>query len=213
MALPCSRAWLDLQRVVVEACEALGGEYRTIAQAVRSELKALLLDIPELLEATLMDDTPTANPETKAWARALLDQPDVPASSNGSGSAWQRKSADAYDLASEAYQAGQPQRAFEILYEDLQRQQSGRGRFRRKLQLAELCVQAGKEAVAQPLLDDIAAALENHKLEDWEDRELVCSALLTLMQASKKIQGDAKEKQKLFERVCRLDPVKALYIG
>jgi len=26
MALPCSRAWLDLQRMVVEACEALGSE-------------------------------------------------------------------------------------------------------------------------------------------------------------------------------------------
>ena len=27
MALPCSRAWLDLQRFVVEACVALGRNY------------------------------------------------------------------------------------------------------------------------------------------------------------------------------------------
>ena len=88
-------------------------------------------------------------------------------------------------------------------------QRSGRGRFLRKLQLAEICISAGKEAIAQTLLDDIAAAVENHKLEDWEDRETVVGALCLLMKSSKKA-ADAKEKQKLFERICRLDPVQAL---
>jgi type VI secretion system protein ImpA len=208
MALPSSRAWLDLQRAVVEACEALGDEYCPIAQAVRSELRALLLDIPELLEATLMDDTPAANADTRNWARALLDQPD--GAWNGAGCPWQKKTTDAYDQALQAHESGQLQRALEILYEDLHRQRSGRGRFRRKLQMAELCVRAGKEDVAQPLLEDIAAALENHKLEEWEDRELVCSALVILMKSSKRIQGAAQEKQKLFERVCRLNPLQAL---
>ena len=58
MALPCSRAWLDLQRMVVEACEALGSDYEAIARAIRSELKALVTDVPQLLDATLMDDAP-----------------------------------------------------------------------------------------------------------------------------------------------------------
>ena len=55
MALPCSRAWLDMQRFVVEACDALGSGYEAIARAIRSELKALVTDIPQLLDATLMD--------------------------------------------------------------------------------------------------------------------------------------------------------------
>jgi len=67
MALPCSRAWLDLQRLSVAACSALGAEYQAIATAIQSELRALLNDVPELLDATLLDDTPAANPETKAW--------------------------------------------------------------------------------------------------------------------------------------------------
>ena len=33
MALPCSRAWLDLQRFAVEACVALGSKYDNIAVA------------------------------------------------------------------------------------------------------------------------------------------------------------------------------------
>ena len=42
-----------------------------------------------------------------------------------------------------------------------------------KLQLAQLCIGAGKDAIAQPLLDEIAAAVETYKLEEWEDREMV----------------------------------------
>ena len=72
MALPCSRAWLDLQRFVVEACESLGSNYKAIRTAICSELRALLLDLPELLDATLLDDTPAANPETKAWLLTLV---------------------------------------------------------------------------------------------------------------------------------------------
>ena len=48
MALPCSRAWLDLQRFVVEACVALGRNYDPIAVAIRSELRCLLRDVPAI---------------------------------------------------------------------------------------------------------------------------------------------------------------------
>jgi type VI secretion system protein ImpA len=41
----------------------------------------------------------------------------------------------------------------------------------------------------------------------------VADAFALIMSASKRIQGDAKEKQKYFERICRLDPVKALSAG
>jgi len=72
---------------------------------------------------------------------------------------------------------------------------------------------AGKEGIAQPLLEDIAAMIEAHKLDAWEDPELIASDLTKLMRYSKKIQGNAGEKQKLFERICRLDPVQALNVG
>ncbi len=79
--------------------------------------------------------------------------------------------------------------------------------------MIELAMAAGKDAIAQPLLEDVAATIENHKLDAWEDPELVASDLLKLMRSSKKIQGNAGEKQKMFERICRLDPVQALNAG
>ena len=45
MAHPGSRAWLDLQRLSVAACHALGKEYDSIATAIQSELRARFTDL------------------------------------------------------------------------------------------------------------------------------------------------------------------------
>jgi type VI secretion system protein ImpA len=224
MALPCSRAWLDLQRFVVEACDALGGGYEAISRAIRSELKALVTDIPQLLDATLMDETPAANAETRAWLLSLSQgtseqapaaEPPLraSASSNGMGSRWPGQPTDAYALALQALREGQERKAFEILQQDIARKRSGRERFRRRMQLVEICASTNKGNVAQPILDDLAAAIENHKLDDWEDPGVVASALATIMKMSTKIQADKAQQQKLFERICRLDPAQALGDG
>jgi type VI secretion system protein ImpA len=227
MSLPCSRAWLDLQRLVVEACAGLGSEYEPVAAAIRSELLALLNDVPQLLDASLLDDTPTANSETKAWLRQMKERPAAtpaapqaegenaaaPSAGQSPAPSWPAKATDGYALAQEALKAGQAEKAFEIMQKEIAAQRSGRGRFERKLQLVQLCIAAGKDTISQPLLDDLAVAIDNHKLEDWEDKEMVAAALATVMTLSKKIQGNAVEKQKLFERICRLDPVRALSAG
>jgi type VI secretion system protein ImpA len=219
MALPCGRAWLDMQRFVVEACEALGSGYEAIARAIRSELKALVTDIPQLLDATLMDETPAANSETRAWLVSLSQAPTSATpgdgaaravSSNGLGSRWPGQPTDAYVSALQALRDGQERKAFEILQQDIARKRSGRERFRRRMQLVEICATTNKPNVAQPILDDVAAAIENHKLDEWEDPALIASALATLMKMSVKIQADKAAQQKLFERICRLDPAQAL---
>ncbi len=219
MALPCRLAWLDLQRFVVEACDALGGDYGGIAAAIRSELRALISDIPQLLDATLMDDTPAANSETRAWLRSLCDEipakatAEVPARAiavaDGFSSRWPSQPADAY-AAAEALHEGKERKAFEILQKDIARQRSGREKFHRKMQLVEMCVSANKPDIAQPILDDPAAAIETHKLDDWEEPEVVARALGTILKLSERIQWDQRAQRKLFERICRLDPAPAL---
>lgn len=223
MALPCSRAWLDLQRFVVEACEALGSGYEAIARAIRSELKALITDIPQLLDATLMDETPAANAETRAWLKTLSQGSGEPAAaepamrssngSNGMGSRWPGQPTDAYVSALQALREGQERKAFEILQQDIVRKRSGRERFRRRMQLVEICATTNKSNVAQPILEDLAAAIETHKLDEWEDPGMVASALATIMKMSVKIQADKAQQQKIFERICRLDPAQALGDG
>jgi len=226
MALPCSRAWLDLQRFVVEACDALGSRYEAIARAIRSELKALIKDIPQLLDATLMDETPAANAETRAWLVSLAQAQATseagsaaetalraaPAS-DGLGSRWPGQPTDAFASALQALREGQERRAFEILQRDISRKSSGRERFRRRMQLVEICASINKANVAQPILDDLAAAIETHKLDEWEDPGVVAGALVTIMKMSAKVQADKAQQQKIFERICRLDPAQALGDG
>ena len=222
MALPCSRAWLDLQRYVVEACTALGDKYNAIAVAIRSELRTLLRDLPQLIDASLTDDTPAANAETQKWLRELLAEPagspplpnapHGPAVDNGQAPGWQKRFVDPQALAQEAMRTGQQPKAVEILQREVERAGCGRTRFLRKIQLARICIAAGKDAIAQILMEDVVAALDTHKLDDWEDREMIAGTLVFLLQNSKKIQADAKAKQALFERICRLDPVQALSV-
>jgi type VI secretion system protein ImpA len=174
------------------------------------------------MNATLNDDTPAANAETQAWLRGLLSEPagePIPPDTqrllteeNLQAAGWRKKYVDPHVLAMQAMRSGQALKAIEILQREIERQASGRGRFQRRLQLAQVCLSAGKDSIAQPLLDDIAAEIENHKLDDWEDRELVAGALAFVMQSSKKIQGDAKARQTIFERICRLDAVQALSV-
>lgn len=225
MSLPCSRAWLDLQRLVVAACTALGTEYEPIAAAIRSELRGLLHDMPHLLDANLLDDTPAANAETKAWLKGLMEAPAAPdpppeegateaaSVDHRSAPSWLEKAADPYALAQEAVRAGNPHKGVEIMRAEIARQRFGRGRFQRTLQLVQLCVEAGNEAIAQPLIEDVAAAIETHKLDDWEDSEMVAAALAAVMKISKRVQENSGERQKIFERICRLDPARALRTG
>jgi len=226
LSLPCSRAWLDLQRLVVMACTALGDDYAPIAASIQSELRNLLRDIPKLLEANLLDDTPAANAETRAWLAELMESPPPAAPLEGvesdatpSGDAtspsppWMDRAADPFALAQLAVRTGNPQKGLQIMQSEIARQRTGRGRFLRTLQLVQLCVEAGNDAIAQPLIDDVAAAIDAHKLDEWEDSEMVAAALDTVLKVSKKMQDNAEVSQKLFERICRLDPARVLRTG
>jgi len=226
MSLPCSRGWLDLQRFVVDACVGLGSKYDGIAVAIRSELKALLQALPQLLETNLLDDTPAANSETRAWLQELAAEPDAPPASetapsdapvaeapvvqNHSAPGWRRKFVDSYEQARQALTAGEAQKAIDLMRCEVDRQLSGRGQFFRKLQLAEICVAAGQAQIAQPILDDLVTIFDNNHVEQWEDRAVVAKALVTIIKNSQRVQGDESEKFRLFQTVVRLDPVQAI---
>jgi type VI secretion system protein ImpA len=228
MAEPCGRAWLDLQRYVVRACDESG--YSAIASAIRSEIKALVADLPGLPDWSLMDDTPTANAETQAWLKEFA-YPALDGGTNGtspmseppmtmyappalveeiSGDHGEPAPPDAYELASIAARGGRLNEAIGLLTEDLARQPSGRGRFQRKLQLAQICMNAGHDAMAQPILEELASEIDRHQLEGWEPSDVVAHPLVLLYRCINKLHGDAADKQKLYARICRLDPVQAL---
>lgn len=227
MAMPCGRAWLDLHRYVIKACAEQGSYYEPIAASVRSALKSMLTDYPQLASMTLMDDTATANAETLAWLQAeIVPPPPEPAVAEPSASAPEpeppalavaedRRPAeqgppDAYELATNAARQGRTQEAISILSAATGQERSGRARFHRKVQLAGICMATGNEAVAFPILIELSNEVERLKLEEWESPETVAQPLVLLYKCLSKLGRDVDEKQRVYDRICRLDPAQAL---
>lgn len=92
----------------------------------------------------------------------------------------------------------------------LSTERCGRGRFRRRTQLAHLLLVAGQTKIALPLLDQLASEIEERKLEDWEENEAVAYPLELLLRCL----GGADEQRRadLYVRLCQLDPVRALNV-
>lgn len=218
MAQPYGRGWLDLQRYTARACENLGHE--AAAAAVRAAMRSLLSDYPDLVAASLSDDTPAANNETQAWisesilpppASAEPSMPISPAATSSPASGNNGSSApDVLELAQQAARAGRVQDAVELLSREIAQERSGRARFLRKVQLAELCLFARQETIAYPILTELAEEIERRKLDEWEDPSLLAQALLLLFSCMGKLGYDDAAKQKIYQKICRLDPVKVL---
>jgi type VI secretion system protein ImpA len=222
MGMTCGRGWLDLQRQVVRACENLGSDYEPAAAGIRGTLRALLTDYPDLINATLMDDTPAANAETQAWLREAIvppppEPPATPAepepipepvmqSTPASGQA----APDVHELAMKAAKSGKVQEAIEMLMREIAQEKSGRARFQRKIQLATLCLSTKHEAIAYPILAELAEEIDRRRLEEWEEATVVAHPLALLYRCLDKMGDNEAEKQKIYQKLCRLDPAQAL---
>jgi type VI secretion system protein ImpA len=221
MSLPCGRGWLDLQRYAVRACESLGSDYEPVAAGIRSGLKALLGDYPDLLNSSLMDDTPAANAETQTWLKeSILPAPPAPpepefvpaamAQGSASGSSNGEKTADVIELAMTAARSGKVQEAIGILTREMNNERTGRGRFQRHIQLANIFLATKHEAIAYPILVELAEEIERRKLEEWEEAAIVAQPLALLYRCADKLGRDDAEKEKIYQKLCRLDPGQAL---
>jgi type VI secretion system protein ImpA len=225
MGMECGRGWLDLQRYVGRACYELGSYYEPIRCAVVSVVRGLLADYPQLSELTMMDDTPTANAETVAWLKENVAaappaaeaqwtsapyQPDDEAGSGGGGGS--EAAPDTFDLAMQAARAGRPREGIEMLMREMAQERNGRARFHRKVQITQLCIGTGHDAIAVPILHELAAEIERRKLEDWESPELLAQPLALLYRCLAKAEGSDEERQKLYSWICRLDPLQAMNV-
>lgn len=219
MATPCGRAWLDLQRYAMEAAERAG--YAAVARALRSALGALLRDYPGLADSVLNDDTPAAGPETRLWleeqrfrpeatpAPALL-QPQAAAPAPDGNEA---STPDVFQIAMQAARERRPAEALAAIARQAALEPCGRERFLRRIQLAQVCLATGNGAIALPVLEELEEEIERRRLEDWELPELVAQPVAMLWQCLKGAEEHTERRQRLYARLCRLDPARALALA
>jgi type VI secretion system protein ImpA len=225
LAEPCGRVWLDLQRYTWRAAYERGDSH--VAATVVSTVRALLMEIPELRTLTLDDDTQAANPETQQWIDSEVLPPvpepetreerEEPEEVAYEPAAYVPPVADAgapdvYQTALSVLKQGRMAEAINMLVRDSEQQPSGRMRFHRRVQMAQLCLAADQAAVAYPVLRDLSSEMERRGLETWESAEVLAQPLSLLLRCLEQRKGDAEERETIFNRLCRLDPQAALTI-
>ena len=231
LAEPCARVWLDLHRYLWQATSESG--YKPFAAMVINSVRTILADYPEMPQWTFVDDTAVANADTLKWLEqevqlaepaaqeaAALDfhepftppapvavpipMPVVIAAVDGPPDAF----AEAASLAA----AGQLGAATSLLARDAAGQASGRMRYSRRMQIAELCLAGGNAGVATPILRELIEEMERRNLESWESGDLITKPIALLLRSQNGSMEPA-ERDMLFTRLCRLDPSAALEIG
>ncbi len=222
LAEPCARAWLDLQRYLWRAASGLGAN--ALATAILSTVRSLLLDIPELRSWSLDDDTPVANAETQQWIDAEIlpppavvveetpDETPAPVYTPPAADANEPAEPGIYEQATALLDRGRSAEAIAMLVRDAEIQPSGRMRFQRRVQVAQLCLQAGQGAVAYPLLTDLSKEVQRRALESWETGEMLAHPLALLLQCMDQRTVAAEDRDQLFDRLCCLDPKLAMTV-
>ena len=220
METPGGRAWLDLQRYLDEGCYQLGSYYDPVKNAVSAAFKAFLGAYPDLLTATLNDDTPTAGPQTKQWIEEVVkpgstqqaapEPTPMPVVEQTAAAAGEP---DVYDVAMEKLRNKRADEAVELLSRQLRHETSGRGRFQRQFQLAQICLASGRDQVAANILNDLAREIEARNLGDWESPEMIAQVLAVFLKCIDRVNGTSEMKERLYSTICKLDPTLAMKIG
>ena len=222
---PCGRGWLDVHRYIWIASNEMG--YNAVSASVVSTLRALLADIPEVPTWMMSDDTPTANPETQRWLEEVVilkppepvvveqaaPEPELITYTPPAQIDHEAETApDVFDVAKEMMARGHLNQAVQLLMRDAAQQPSGRARFQRRLQIAQMCASAGQDKVAYPVLEELVKEIDDRRLEEWEASDMIAPPLALLLRYLDEA-GNGGTREAVFARLCRIDPIAAMDVS
>jgi type VI secretion system protein VasJ len=218
--------WLDLQRLLAGALEALGDDYAPVRNAVLAETALLVGRLPDLPALTFSDGTPFADPLTRDWlentVRPVLGEGQA-ASGDATGASPNDDDsgaslADQHLEAQQHLGSGNLQDALAAMRDGAARDTTQKDRFRRRLYVADLCVKGQNPAVARPLLERLDEEIDRHALDAW-DPPLALEVWTNLHACYEALARSAPQSQKqelgrqadaMFEKICQVDPTRAL---
>lgn len=212
--------WLDLQRLVASALDALGTPYEAARDAVMFDVARLVGRLPTLTSLTYSDGTPFASPLTVDWIETQV-QPmlggDEQGGTGGAGDG-QMPVNEQYEEARQRLSGGDLDEALALMKEGAAEDVSEKEAFHRRLYIATLCMKGGQPAVARPLLDELDAGIERHALDAWNPALALevwtnrCRCYDALAQEAPAEEKDAlfAEADAAFEKICRVDATRAV---
>ncbi|MCI0695669.1 type VI secretion system protein TssA [candidate division KSB1 bacterium] len=208
--------WLDLQRFIVAAMDALGSDFQHARMAILQELAILLQRVPQLPSLIFSDGTRFADAVTQSWIEETV-MPALGSGENaGVGPAGPALDSDLAALFAEAKKIlakGDLAAAIAYLQDGATLDVSGKNRFCRRLHIATVCLRGGQPKMARPLLEDLSEEIEKFAITVWEPALALevwknlyeCYGSLTASTPPAGKAGLQEHADRVFEKMCRLD--------
>ena len=177
--------------------------------ACRTTLSEIRQAVTDILEQKRRDEPPPAQAPDAKVVRGESVQPArlsvinaQPLGSTVTGS-WQQ--------AESLVRAGEVDKGLQEMTRLAAAETTGRDRFQRKLLLADVCLASNRVRLARSILEELAEQIDKFQLESWESTELISSVWTRLYRLYKGSDSpDPDRANKLYGRLCRLDPWQAL---
>jgi type VI secretion system protein ImpA len=178
----------------------------------RTTLSEIRQAVTEILDQKRLDEPPPPAtvvpvPGTPTGASSL----DPPRRSFPSAQPVQSALAGSWQQAESLVRSGQVDQGLQEMIRLAAAESTGRDRFQRKLLLAEICLASKRDRLARSILEELAEQIDKFQLESWESTELISSVWIRLYRLYKGSDSpDPDRANKLYGRLCRLDPWQAL---
>ncbi len=158
--------WLDGQRLVVNALQAMGPEYEAACNTIMAELRNLLTRTPTLVDLKFSDGTPFADDQTRMWLENELSAQATSEEDATAGEAapWSKTLKEAKTMAA----AGDIKPAIALMKLNASATSNVREQHFWRTSLADLLLQTGNLEVAIPILEQLGNHLANKNLSNWE---------------------------------------------
>lgn len=200
---------LDLQRHACNAAQAMG--HKELARLICDQTGALLRRLPELAGLRFENGQPLAEPATRQWLDSLNAHQKASATGEQTAAQGSTQLAEQIAAARRLVQSKQLPAALGVLKTCLA--ENDKQRLLLQLAMARICLEAGRPEVAQPVLDELQATVEEKALHLW-DQDLALEVWTLSLENTRALlqRTPAKERSALSEtmselqgRICRID--------
>ena len=221
------RYWMDAQRYLVDALEKKGGNYLSAANDIKYHLARLIKRLPELPKLKFAGgEIAFADKETIKWLEQL------PANSNQGAVPGANSSLSltpivdqAYDEINKEYEDALQdlpknfQESLEVMQQKLSAEDRMKGKFLRRLNIANFCYEAKQYNVAKVSLEELDKTINKLNLSEWEPalctaawQSLYLTNVQVLFASENEAQKDQieKQQQELFYKIAKHNGILAI---
>jgi len=221
------RYWLDAQKYLVQALEKKGGNYTFAADDIKYHLTRLIKRLPDFPKLKFRGgEIPFADKDTIGWINdAVKNSASVSKASDSDSMALSPIIDPVYDDINTEYEEakkGLPKNfeaSYQSMLERLSAEERAKGKFLRRLNLANLCYESKQYGVAKVNLEELKASIEEQKLADWEPALSAAvwqSLYLTNVQLLFNTENEGnknlleKEQEELFYKIAKYNGLLAI---